>query len=166
VINNHIFLTGFMGAGKTTVGKFLSDGLSIAVIDTDCYIETIKKKKITEIFEEDGEARFREFESEALQDICKQSPKIITTGGGIVLSVKNRELMKRKGKVFFLYCDLEETMRRLAMDDSRPLFKADLEENKRRFEDRLALYLEADFVIETTNKTVAQIVTEIIACIE
>ncbi|MFN7251175.1 MAG: shikimate kinase [Anaerobacillus sp.] len=165
-MNEHIFLTGFMGAGKTTVGKFLSNCLNIAVIDTDYYIETVKEKKISGIFQEEGEARFREYESEALQEICKQSPKIITTGGGIVLSVKNRELMKRKGKVFFLYCDLEETMRRLAMDDSRPLFKADLEQNKRRFEDRLPLYLEADFVIETTNKTVEQIIQEIISCLE
>jgi shikimate kinase len=165
-MNEHIFLTGFMGAGKTTVGKYLSDCLDIAVIDTDYYIETIKKKKISEIFQEDGEAKFREFESEALQVISEQSPKIITTGGGIILSAQNRQLMKRKGKVFFLYCDIQETMRRLALDTSRPLFKADLEENKRRFEDRLPLYREADFVIETTNKKVAQIVTEIIACIE
>ncbi|QOY38781.2 shikimate kinase [Anaerobacillus isosaccharinicus] len=162
----HLFITGFMGAGKTTVGKLLSEQLKIPVIDTDLYIERIKNKKVSEIFQEDGEAKFRDLETESLQEICKQNQAIITTGGGIILREQNRQLMKQQGKVIFLYCDIEETTRRLAKDNSRPLFNADLEENKKRFEARLPLYREADYVIDTTSKTVEQIVEEIVSCLE
>lgn len=155
-----------MGAGKTTVGQILSENLSIPVIDTDHYIENLLNKKISEIFEQNGETKFRDIETDALQEICKKSPKIVTTGGGIVLREENRRLMKQKGKIFFLYCDIEETTKRLATDNSRPLFKADLEENKIRFEARLPLYREANFTIDTTKKTVEQIVAEIINCLE
>ncbi|RXI99589.1 shikimate kinase [Anaerobacillus alkaliphilus] len=155
-----------MGAGKTTVGQLLSRQLNIPVIDTDSYIEESFDKSIKAIFQEDGENIFRDYETNALQSLCGQTQKIITTGGGIVLRPENRQLMKEYGIVIFLYCDIEETTRRLATDQSRPLFKADFAANKKRFEARLPFYREADFTIETTKKPLDEIVNEIITCLE
>ncbi len=155
-----------MGAGKTTVGRMLSKQLSIPVIDTDHWVEDNQQKSIKDIFQENGEEFFRALETEALKELCMNSRNIITTGGGIVLRHENRQLMKDHGFVVFLYCDLEETTRRLAEDQSRPLFKADISANKIRFEERLPFYQEADKTINTTKKSVDEIVTEIIASLE
>lgn len=151
-----------MGAGKTTIGKELSESLQVPVIDSDVFIEKREEKSINQIFQESGEATFRDLETAALMEICQQPPKIVTTGGGIIIRAENRDAMKKHGKVIFLYCDIEETTRRLSSDNSRPLFKADKEANKKRFEERLPLYKQADFTIDTTGKEVWEIVQEIL----
>lgn len=151
-----------MGAGKTTVGKQLSEQLELPVVDTDHYIESHEKRKISDIFSENGEGYFRDLETKSLSNLVQNSPMIITTGGGIILRDENRELMKSSGKIVFLYCDLEETNKRLKNDKSRPLYQGNLEANRKLFEQRLPLYKKANIIVETTHKEVESIVKEII----
>ncbi|MFA9457250.1 shikimate kinase [Halalkalibacter sp. AB-rgal2] len=156
-----IYLTGFMGSGKTTVGSKLGEKWSMDVIDTDQWIEHKEKKSIAEIFADEGEAHFRDLETEALKSI-KTDSLIITTGGGIVGREENRKLMKRQGKIVYLYCDIEEIIRRLEDDTSRPLIQhRDEEKITALFRSRMVLYEEADVIIDTTKKSVEEIVEAI-----
>lgn len=117
-----IYITGFMGAGKTTIGKALSDKLGIPVVDTDQRIEEKHGKLIRDIFAEEGEISFRQYESAMLQAL-PTSDIIITTGGGIVESTNNRQWMSENGIVVYLYCDPYVIAERLSEDTTRPLFQ-------------------------------------------
>ncbi|MBM7646349.1 shikimate kinase [Scopulibacillus daqui] len=155
-----IYLTGFMGAGKTTIGKKLGEELSMTVVDTDKMIEEICQKKISDIFKEDGEVRFREYESRILKSLSLKHA-IVTTGGGIINSQENRRFMKENGIVIYLHCDPKVILRRLRDDTTRPL----LEKNKDKtvvnmLDARLPYYLEADYTVNTTMKSVDTIITE------
>jgi shikimate kinase len=158
---NTLFLTGFMGAGKTTIGRALADELSLTLFDTDELIERAMKKTINAIFEDEGELAFRNYEHKVLQNVSGQSV-IVTTGGGIVTREENRQCMKKNGIIIYLHSDPETILERLREDATRPL----LRENKKEmigqlFEARLPYYLEADYVVNTTGKSVNTVVTEI-----
>ncbi|WP_413379752.1 shikimate kinase [Alkalihalobacillus sp. 1P02AB] len=157
-----VYLTGFMGSGKTTVGEGLGKAVGVQVIDTDQWIEQTEGETIKELFQTKGEQYFREKETEALAKI-QQTPLIVTTGGGIVLKEQNRELMKKKGIVVFLDCKIDEIFDRVAGDSTRPLLqnksKADI---KKIFDERKTYYLEAaTIVFDTSGKSVMQIVQEL-----
>ena len=156
-----LYITGFMGAGKTTVGKALSSALHLPVIDTDQRIEEKKKKVIRDIFSEEGEDEFRKYESEVLQSLPTDD-YIITTGGGIVEKAENREWMKGHGTVIYLYCDPHVIAERIVGDTTRPLFqKENIGSFIEKFEKRQVYYEEATVKIDTTNKNVEAIVQEI-----
>ncbi|WP_347549641.1 shikimate kinase [Pseudalkalibacillus hwajinpoensis] len=157
-----IYLTGFMGSGKTTIAEELSRVLSVPAIDTDEHLVTCTGKTIPTIFEEEGETAFRQYESESLHDLPTQGV-IISTGGGIVLKEANRTYMKQNGTVIYLHCDPDEIINRLEGDTSRPLLAG---KNKREkveaiFSERLPLYREAHYEIDTTNQSVIEIVKQI-----
>ncbi|HET7628473.1 MAG TPA: shikimate kinase [Bacillales bacterium] len=155
---NPVYLTGFMGSGKTTVGKALAAELGLPVVDTDTYIEKMTGRRIKEIFAEQGETGFRRLETQALKAVTKENT-VITTGGGIVLSRENREFMKKRGTVVHLRCTAEEIMRRLANDQDRPLLRGkDMESVQRMYADRLPLYEQCDLEIDTTGASVETIV--------
>ena len=156
-----IYITGYMGAGKTTIGKALSKELDIAVVDTDQKIEEKQGKLIRDIFAEEGENIFRQYESEMLRSLST-SNMIITTGGGIVERAENRQWMKENGTVVYLYCDPYVIAERLREDITRPLFqKENIEAFVKKFENRRAYYEEADIHIDTTNKSVEEIMEEL-----
>ncbi|MGG2064429.1 shikimate kinase [Bacillus sp. S14(2024)] len=156
-----LYITGFMGAGKTTIGKALSSVLQIPVIDTDQRIEENTKKIIRNIFSEEGEDVFRKYESEVLQSL-PTNDYIITTGGGIVEKAENRQWMKEHGVVIYLYCDPYVIAKRIAEDTTRPLFqKENIPSFIEKFEKRQAYYEEATLRIDTTNKSIEAIVQEI-----
>jgi len=157
-----IYVTGFMGAGKTTVGKQLAERLQLRVIDTDRMIEEIQGKSITHIFAEDGETTFRMYEKEILK-ILPTDDIVITTGGGIVIQKENREWMRENGIVIYLHCELEEIFRRLAHDNTRPLLKQNKKEEIRRLLlERLPYYKEANITVNTTKLTVQEVVDNIV----
>jgi shikimate kinase len=162
-----IFLTGFMGAGKTSVGKQLAKRLNIPVVDTDQLIEQKIGKSINEIFAEEGEAAFRKYEREILKTLPLENV-IVTTGGGMVIQKENRDWMKKHGIVIYLHCEPEEILRRLASDETRPLLKQQnkQEQIKRLWIERLPYYQEANFLIHTTNKTLAEIVDDIVTMLK
>ena len=150
-----------MGAGKTTIGRALSEELRIDVIDTDQKIEEKHEKVIRHIFAEEGEMAFREYESEMLRSLPVHNV-IITTGGGIIERAENRKWMKENGTVVYLYCDPYVIAERLREDTTRPLFqKKDIDAFVTKFESRRAYYEEADIHIDTTNKSVEQIMNEL-----
>lgn len=157
-----IYITGYMGAGKTTIGKALSKELGIDVIDTDQKIEEKQGRVIRDIFAKEGERSFRQYESEML---CSLPTKdvIITTGGGIVERIENREWMKENGTVVYLYCDPYVIADRPHEDITRPLFqKENVEAFVAKFEERRAFYEEAVIQIDTTNKSIQEVTEEIL----
>ncbi|PEP59902.1 shikimate kinase [Bacillus pseudomycoides] len=157
-----IYITGFMGAGKTTIGRMLSEQLHIPVVDTDQKIEEKQRKEIRDIFAKEGENVFRQYESEMLRSLLT-SNVIITTGGGIVERAENRQWMKENGTVVYLYCDPYVIAERLREDTTRPLFqKENIEAFVEKFENRRAYYEEADIYIDTTNKSVEEIMGELL----
>jgi shikimate kinase len=162
-----IFLTGFMGAGKTSVGKQLAKRLDIPVVDTDQLLEQKIGKSINEIFAKEGESTFRKYERELLKTLPLENI-VITTGGGMVIQKENRDWMKKHGIVIYLHCEPEEILRRLASDETRPLLQQrnKQEQIKRLLTERLPYYEEAHFMINTTNKTIAEIVDEIVTMLK
>lgn len=156
-----IFITGFMGAGKTTVGKGLGEQLDCKVIDTDAWIENEQGKSIQEIFTQEGEDSFRQYETRALKQ-ATQNGVVITTGGGIVSKDENRNWMKEHGILVYLHCTPEECIRRLSADTQRPLLNGknqnDIAEMLKK---RLPDYKKADVIIDTTGETIAQVIEKL-----
>ncbi len=119
-----IYLIGFMGSGKTTIGKELAACLNQEVIDTDEEIVKRENKNINDIFAQHGEGYFRSLESLILIEMDGRAG-VITTGGGIVINPENRKRLSETGIVFFLYASPEEIFKRIEKDHSRPLLKGD-----------------------------------------
>src|SRR3989338_3633633 len=117
----NIVLIGFMGTGKTSVGKILASKLGRPVADVDQRIEERQKRKIREIFESEGEARFRAFEKEAVAEIASGEGVVITTGGGVVLDPANIAALKKNGILVALSATPETIHRRVKNARHRPL---------------------------------------------
>lgn len=163
---NHIILIGFMGAGKTTIGKKLARKLEVQFVDTDEMVETQTGRKISDIFAEDGEAFFRNLETDMLHQLMQREERcVIAVGGGLPMQPVNRSLLKELGKVVFLEADIEALMQRLRGDTSRPnLQGGDLRERIETLMDqRLEVYLEtADIRVSTDTQGFSQILQEIV----
>ena len=122
----HIFLVGPMGVGKTTVGRQLAGLLHRPFIDVDAEIESRCGADIPWIFDMEGEQGFRERESKVLSDIVANNPSsVIATGGGVVLSKKNRQLLQTCGQVIYLSASKEQLYERMRRDKSRPLLQVE-----------------------------------------
>ncbi|MBR2471513.1 MAG: shikimate dehydrogenase [Clostridia bacterium] len=119
----NIILTGFMGSGKTTVGKILAEKLGMEFVDVDKVIEEKENKAISDIFAEAGQEYFRSVETEVLKEICGKKGQVISTGGGAVLKSINVSVMKQSGKIVFLDVPSDEIKRRLADDTTRPVLQ-------------------------------------------
>lgn len=118
----NVVLTGFMGTGKTTVGRLLAARLGFAFEDTDEWIVAQDGRAIVDIFREDGETAFREMEHAAAQRLAGQTGLVIATGGRLMLDVRNAALLGVEGQVFCLTAVPEEIMARvLAEEERRPL---------------------------------------------
>lgn len=122
--NKNIILIGYMGSGKSTVGKKAARALEYTFLDTDALIEETEGMAISELFETKGEAYFREQETETIRRLL-QAPKgnIIATGGGLPMKEGNAELLKKLGTVVYLKAETETLMERLSGDTTRPLLK-------------------------------------------
>ena len=123
----NIVLVGFMGTGKTTVGKLLSKQTGMPLLDMDTLIVERAGKSINEIFAHEGEAHFRMLEREMVRELSSQTGKIISTGGGIVLNPDNIADFERTGLVVCLLADAESVLDRVRHDSSRPLLAGDKE---------------------------------------
>ncbi len=158
---------GFMGSGKTSVGREVSLFLRIPFLDLDEYIEKKLKTSIYNIFEEKGEEYFRKLETDTLREVFLLFPQLIlSTGGGIVLKEENRRLMKENSKIIYLKGSFEILMRRLEIEEEykkRPLLKKGKEELLKLWTVRLSLYEScADIVINIDNKSIDEITHEVI----
>jgi shikimate kinase len=151
----NIILIGFMASGKSTIGKALAEKLGYDFVDTDELIELKAGKSISEIFANEGEQRFREYEAEVLERLGAVSEKVIATGGGLILQEKNRKILQESQPVFFLTVTPEQVLERTPNYQTRPLINyADI--NKRReiieqlLKKRDNLYRSVtDYVVET-----------------
>ncbi|MBK1831843.1 shikimate kinase [Verrucomicrobiaceae bacterium R5-34] len=121
----NIVLVGFMGCGKSTLGRVLHQKLSYPLIDTDHVIEEQAGKSVAEIFADEGEDAFRSMETQLLQSLLDDelNHHIISTGGGMVLRPENRELLQQLGFVVWLFCSAEETYERTSRNNNRPLLQ-------------------------------------------
>jgi shikimate kinase len=162
-----IFFIGFMGVGKTTIGKRLGEVLNLPVIDMDHYIENKQKKTVKDIFHHHGESYFRDLESKVLLEL-KFEKAIITTGGGVVERKANRDFLRENGPVFHLTCPFNALWERLEGDDNRPLVRNNSKNSLLDlFERRLPLYESGSSVtIHTENKSVEEVVQSILPYLE
>ena len=131
----HIVLVGFMGAGKSTVGRWLSRKLFWQLLDTDAMIEARAGMTISEIFAVRGEEAFRSTETEVLAGLARmRSPVIISTGGGMPLRAENRAALRSLGRVVYLRVKPETVCARLAGDTTRPLLAGEETEGGSAFD--------------------------------
>ena len=166
----NIILEGFMGSGKSTVSELISDKLELELIDTDEAIEEAEGRKISDIFEQDGEEAFRDMETELMEMVVSDHMRetVISLGGGLPVREKNRELLKKAGKVVYLRTSPETVYDRLKGDDTRPLLKSEdpLARIKELQDKRGKIYEEAaDIIVDTDGKTPAEVADEIISAI-
>lgn len=150
----NVILIGFMGSGKSTIGRKLSDKYGLKHIDTDWYIEKEQNKKISDIFSEKGEEYFRNLETECIKTLIDKykDNAVVSVGGGLPVKEANRELLHTLGTVVYLKADVSTLEARLSGDKKRPLLKGgDLHEKiVSLMEKRQAIYEQtADFIVET-----------------
>jgi shikimate kinase len=150
-----IILVGFMGTGKSTVGRLVAERLGWRFTDTDQVIEGRAGKPVREIFTQDGEAAFRALEADVCEELRMWRNTVIATGGGILLAPENRTRLFRAGLVICLSAPAEQIARRLAHDSDRPLLAgADrLQKMQELLGARQAVYALAPYRIETSGMT-------------
>lgn len=155
-----IFLVGFMGAGKTTVGRALARQLRWDFFDLDDLIEGRMGKSVQAIFAESGESEFRRLESEAIQSCREMVRTVVALGGGAYVSEENRGSLGLIGKTIWLNCPLGICLRRVGGDRARPLL-GDEDEMRTLLERRSTAYAEADFAVQTGDLSPELLAVEI-----
>lgn len=162
-----LFLIGFMGAGKTSVGRELAKLLGWSFVDLDEQIVAQEERSIPEIFQNDGEVAFRELETRALTQVISNVRQnlraIIALGGGAFVQPINETTIRKTGfPVVFLDADLDQLRYRCSQNSgSRPLFQDD-ERFRSLYNSRREHYLRANIRIDTTSKTIDAVAQEII----
>jgi shikimate kinase len=157
----HIFLVGFMGSGKSTVGPRLAARLGRSFHDLDRLIEQEEGMPVSEIFRQKGELHFRSIESEVLRRLVSQPPAVIALGGGAFTSPDNRQLIRRNGTSIWLKIPLSVARERCLSDPSRPLARSE-SEFTRLYHSRQPLYQSANLLIKVGGKPVDMICDEIL----
>jgi shikimate kinase len=174
-----IFLTGFMASGKSTVGCALAEALHKEFYDLDVEIEARMGKTIARIFQDEGAAFFREIEQEVLIELCDKEDAVIALGGGTLLDYENLHIVGEKGMSICLTTTPEETWKRIEDSGKRRLIagpdfqgrvlRSDTQIYK-RIETLMSIrkpgYDRSDIMIDSTNKTIPQIVQEILIILE
>jgi shikimate kinase len=151
----NIYPIGMMGAGKSTIGKYLAQRLKYRFFDTDSVIETIAKKSIADIFATEGEPYFRELETQVLAEFSLYTRCVVATGGGIVEKPINWSYL-RHGLVIWLNTERQILEKRLSLDKSRPL-AGKLETLLDR---RQPLYAQADLRISIDTESAPEIIVD------
>nr|WP_317283584.1 shikimate kinase [uncultured Sellimonas sp.] len=160
----HIFLTGFMGTGKTVVSKRLGKKLNRTVLDMDNEIEKQEQMKISQIFSEKGEEYFRQAETEYLKKLGEEGA-IVSCGGGVPLRDENIREMKKSGYVILLTARPETIFYRVKNSHTRPKLEnnKNVEYIRNLLEEREAYYKKAaDMIVETDGKTANEVTEEIV----
>ncbi|MDY0341438.1 MAG: 3-dehydroquinate synthase [Coriobacteriia bacterium] len=162
---SHIFLTGFMGAGKSTVGRLLAERLGRPFVDLDVLIEEREGAPVRELFRERGEEGFRRGEHDALAALGASPDAVVATGGGVILREDNRVTMKQLGKVVYLAVTPEEAIARVGDGADRPLLAGvDLPAVRAILDARLSLYAAtADSVVDTVGRSADAVTTDVLS---
>ncbi|TCM69124.1 shikimate kinase [Acinetobacter calcoaceticus] len=165
----NIYLVGPMGAGKTTVGRHLADLLGRQFLDSDHEIERKTGASIPWIFEKEGEIGFRSRETAVIDDLTTLSNIVVATGGGAVTQAINRDFLKQRGIVIYLYTPVEIQLQRTYRDKNRPLLQVENPEQK--LKDLLAIRdpmyrAVAHYIIETNQGAARDLALRILHLIE
>ena len=165
----HLYLTGYRGTGKSSVGAAIAGSLDCPVIDLDDVIESDAEKSIAEIFEQGGESLFRDLESKALKRVSREPQAVVALGGGAILREENRKIIRETGACFWLDAEAETIAERISEDaasgDRRPALTTldHLDEIRELLAQRRGFYEQAsDCRIETTGKTLQQVADEVL----
>lgn len=164
-MKKNIVLTGFMGSGKSSVGLKLAERLHRSFIDMDHEIEKICGMSVNDLFRRYGEQRFRSEEKLMVRKLAERSGLIIATGGGVVLGEGNLEALRENGVMISLEARPEDIFQRVnRKKGSRPLLKKNLtvEDIVEMIASRQPLYQQADFIVDTSDKNINEVVEEII----
>ena len=167
-----IILTGFMGTGKTEVGRRLARALGRTFVDTDRLVEAKGGRAVTDVFAAEGEAGFRALEREAVAEACALPDAVIATGGGALVDPENRRRLAAAGPIVCLTATPEAILRRLGDAASRPLLAAcasdaeRLERIRALLAARATAYGSASHTIDTTGLTVDQVVERVRTAVE
>ena len=158
-----IVLVGLMGAGKTTVGRRLSDKLGVPFVDADHEIEIAAGKRIAEIFADHGEAYFRDGERKVIARILNSGSQVLATGGGAFMSAETRDNIRQAAVSVWLKAELSLLLRRVLKRNNRPLLERDPEGVMRSLvETRYPIYATADITVESRDLPHDVMVFEII----
>jgi shikimate kinase len=167
-MTQNVILTGFMGTGKSTVGKLLAAQLKYSFRDLDSLIVEKEGKSINTIFADRGESYFREVESSVLRSVLQESSQVVSTGGGAVLRQENRDFMHNSGVIVNLTASPEILLQRLHSDEERPLLRdlKSLAQIQKLLMDRESYYAAADIRIDTDGKNVEDVARDILDFLE
>lgn len=157
----HVFLVGFMGSGKSTVGRMLAASLSRPFLDVDCLIEERAGKSIADIFRDSSESEFRRLELAAIQSCKALEPSVIALGGGAFVSEENRRLVSEAGISVWLDCPLEVCLERARGDTARPLLGTE-SEMRGLLDRRTPYYQKASLRVRTGTRSPEEIASEIL----
>jgi len=160
----NIFLVGFMGAGKTTVGRVLAEKIGYSCVDPDQVLEENAGSTISVIFSEYGEDYFRDLESKTLESISEGERQVIATGGGVVIRDRNWEIMKEAGLTVYLKAPIEVLYERIKDSTNRPLLQVEnpLERASELLDSREHMYQKADLIIDSEKLSVREVADELV----
>lgn len=163
---DNIILTGFMGTGKSTVGRLLAARLGGVFVDTDALIEERDGRLIADIFAQDGEAVFRQMETAVAQELAERRGLIVATGGRLMLDPVNAAALGAHGRIFCLTATPEEILARVMGNGIRPLLNVPDPAARIRqlLAERQAGYSQFK-QIQTDGKTADQVAEEIVQCL-
>jgi len=165
---DNIYIVGFMGTGKTSVGKLLAKALDREFVEMDASIEQDQSKPIAKIFAEEGEAHFRQLEKELLTQLALRSGLVVSCGGGLICDQDNLRLLKASGVIFNLAASASTIYQRIKEHTHRPLLEVD--DPLKRIEElliaRKAYYEKADQTIDTNNLSPQEVVESIVKLIQ
>ena len=164
----NIVLTGFMGTGKSKIGRRLAKKLGMSYLDTDELIEEREKDSISAIFKKKGEEYFRRLETKVVKEVALLDNSVISTGGGVVLREGNIRLLKKNAFIVCLFASPEVILKRTKGDEKRPLLEVN--NQKKRIEELLAVrkpyYEKADFSVDTSTLSSEEVVGKIVKFLE
>jgi shikimate kinase len=167
-MSRNIVLCGFMGCGKSTVGRRLAKELSMPFIDMDEYIEQRAGRSVSQIFAEEGEACFRDMEHEAAVDLSRRGGVVVAAGGGTLLYERNRASLRENGVIVLLDAPLQKIAYRLRGDTTRPLLQRPDKERAMRelYEQRLPVYRAAADIAVPAGGTPAQVCRAVLQALD
>jgi shikimate kinase len=164
-VNGNIYLIGMPGSGKSRVGREIAQRMSVPFVDLDGMIEEEAARSIVQIFEDQGEAVFRELEKSALSRVSSRSRAVVACGGGVVLDEENRAVMRATGRVVWLDVPLDMLRKRVRPGDRRPLVASD-DDLERLLKEREPLYRELADVAVSGREDVRDMVSAVMEALD
>ena len=159
----NVALIGFMGSGKTTVGRALAELLTFQFVDTDEVIESRAHKRIADIFEQDGEPAFRDLEAQVVAELAGGHDQMISTGGGLPMIQSNLDSLKSHALVVCLWASAEQIFERVKNQSHRPLLNTPdpMSQIRELLERRTPYYKQADVLVGTEGRPVREVAQQV-----